>query len=34
VLVIRGQFGENGAKLCVLVILGHLGKIEHSCVCW
>ena len=29
-----GTVGENGSNLCVLVILGQLGKMEHSCVCW
>ena len=29
-----GTFGENGAQLCVLVILIHLRKMKHSCVCW
>jgi len=26
-------FGENGSQLCVLVILGYLWKMGHSCVC-
>jgi len=25
-----GTFGENGAKLCVVVILGQLEEMEHS----
>ena len=28
-----GKFWENGAQLGVVVILGQLGKMEHSCVC-
>ena len=27
-----GNVGENGSQLCVVVILGQLGKMEHSCV--
>ena len=30
---VTGNVGENGAELCVLVILGELGKMEHGCVC-
>jgi len=29
-----GTDGENGSYLCVFVILGLLGKMEHSCVWW
>ena len=29
-----GTVGENGAHLCVVVILGQLGKMEHSCEWW
>jgi len=28
-----GTVGENGAQLCVVMILEQLGKMEHSCVC-
>jgi len=27
-----GTVVENGAQLCVVVILGQLGKMEHICV--
>jgi len=29
-----GTVGENGAHLCVVVILGTLEKMDHSCVWW
>jgi len=29
-----GTFGENRAQLCVVVILGPFGKMEHSFVWW
>ena len=25
-----GKFGENGAQLCVVVILGQLGKVDQN----
>ena len=29
-----GTVGGNGAQLCVVVIVGQLGEMEHSCVWW
>ena len=26
--------GENGAQICLLVILGPLGKMDQTCVFW
>ena len=29
-----GKFGENGAHLCMVVLLGQLGKMEQSYLWW
>jgi len=29
-----GRVAENGEQLCVVVKLGKLGKMKHSCVGW
>ena len=29
-----GIVGENVAQMCVVLILGQFGEMEHSCVWW